>query len=126
MNPAVSVYSIPSEAAFLQTLVEWIVATYGEDLPAARVFLPNRRACRSFREALLASGGGKPMLLPRIQPIGDMENDALPADLFAHGKFHEIPPAISPERRLLLLTRLVLQFEEKRGGQLTQAVQLAR
>ena len=41
------------------------------------ILLPNRRAVRSLRDAFLRQAGGKSMLLPRIEPIGDVDEDEL-------------------------------------------------
>jgi ATP-dependent helicase/nuclease subunit B len=78
--------------------------------------LPTRRACRAVQDGFLRESGGKPLLLPRLQPIGDDEEEEFSAESF------DLPPAISPLRRQLLLTRLVLA----QGGMTPeQAVRLA-
>src|SRR4051812_40260698 len=107
MNSPLNCRTIPAQKPFLSTLAQWILEQYGDDsalLPHMRVLLPNRRACRSLREAFLQCTGGKPLLLPRIQPIGDMDEESL---LPLHGEASTpIQAAISPLRRELLLTRL--------------------
>jgi len=108
MNPPLHCTTIPAENPFIATLAAWVLAHYGRDpavLTRVLVLLPSRRACRSLREAFLDITGGKPILLPRIQPIGDMEEDP------AH--YHTtlgLPPVIAPMRRRMLLTRLVMRF----------------
>jgi ATP-dependent helicase/nuclease subunit B len=111
-------YAIPAGRPFLATLAEELTATAGhEPLALARVtvLLPTRRAVRALREAFLraapdGTGPGRPLLLPRMWPIGDLEaEDLSPFDDGA------VPPAISEERRRLLLTRLVLGWGEGRG-----------
>lgn len=77
----------------------------------ATIYLPNRRACRSFAEILVELNDGKPLLLPKIEALGDID----PADGIIEGEeeasdFAEIPgdlPPINPLQRLLVLTRLV-------------------
>jgi len=113
--------TIPAQTPFINTLARWILEQYGSDvaiLTKTLVLLPNRRACRALREAFLDITGGRPLLLPRIQPLGDMDEDAhfMPS--------MDIPPPISPLRRELLLTRLVM--ESALEYNMEQAAELAR
>jgi len=116
-------WSIPAGQPFLSVLAGWLLGEYGADmatLTRALVLLPNRRACRALREAFLALTDGKPLLLPRIQPIGEMDEETLFTQTF-----HDIPPAIAPLRRELLLTRMVIGFGKKQYN-VEQAAELAR
>jgi ATP-dependent helicase/nuclease subunit B len=129
MKPALCVHNIEADRPFARTLAEWINAGYDtETLARLRVLLPNRRACRALREAFLGLSGGKPMLLPRIHPIGDWETEDLPPDLLSAEMLQHIPAAMDENRRLLLLTRLVMEFEKRRERvpHSAQAFQLAR
>jgi ATP-dependent helicase/nuclease subunit B len=105
------VMTIPAGVAFLDALATGLLAEV-EDRPGALadalILLPNRRACRGLAEAFLRSSGGRPLLLPRIQPIGEVDAEELLLD----GTLDlALPPAIGRVRRLLLLTRLL-----SRGG----------
>ena len=78
------------------------------------VFLPTRRAKRSLIEALLRRSEGRPLLLPRIRPLGDvMEEDLIfegglgGEGLIGADEAALIPPAIAPLERQIVLTRLV-------------------
>jgi len=119
-------FTISAEIPFIPALARWILDAFGADagvFTKTLILLPNRRACRALREAFLACTGGKPMLLPRIQPIGDMDNEEIHFSGFAG----DIPPAISLVRRELLLTNLVRNFSEAPVEQATElARQLAR
>jgi ATP-dependent helicase/nuclease subunit B len=131
MNPAPQILSISAGLPFARTLAAWVVARFGaspDALARVRILLPNRRSCQTLRAAFLEISGGVPMLLPQIHPIGDWETESLPADLLSADILRDIPPAIDPNRRLLLLTRLVMQFEKSRDRvpHTAQAVQLAR
>jgi inactivated superfamily I helicase len=125
---------IPSEKPFLRTLAGWILHQYGADpakLTEILILLPNRRSCRSLREAFLECTGGKAMLLPRLMPMGELDEDiTILTPGFATAN---IPPAMPSLRRELLLTRLVSQFrpaEEGRaatpGYAMEQSLRLAR
>ena len=79
----------------MDALAAGLLAEAGEDLPALAdmlVLLPTRRACRSLREAFVRQAGGQALLLPRIQPIGEVEADEL---LLAGAIELALPPAIS-------------------------------
>ena len=116
------VYTIPPDRPFLMTLAGGLVAQSGGEpllLPRMTVLLPTRRAVRSLREAFLRITQGEkhvgaPLLLPRLQAIGDLDSDELSlsdgdaADL-------AVPPPIPELRRRLLLTRLVMHWGDRRG-----------
>lgn len=110
MNTFGHLYTIAAEKPFLQSLATWVIERYGQEelLPLVLILLPNRRACMALKETFLACGDGRPMLLPRIQPIGDLEGDLA---VTYGAAATDIPPAIDPIRRHLLLTKLVAQFE---------------
>jgi len=107
------VFTIPPGAAFLDTLVGALLA--GELAPGidpadpfsladVTVYLPTRRAGRAIRDVFLARAG-RPLLLPRIRTLGDLDEDEAALDGLDHA---DLPPAVSPVERQLVLTRLVL------------------
>ncbi len=108
------VYTIPARCRFAESLAAGIVARYAQtplDLARVTVLLPTRRACRSLREAFLRATDGKPMLLPRMLPMGDVDEDEL---VLGRGAFVDIgadslslPPAISTMSRHCLLARTI-------------------
>ena len=126
-----TVYSIPADVSFVDALAEGLMARSGGDplkLMDFTVLLPTRRAVRSLREAFLRLSGGNPILLPRLMPLGDLDEDELSiaeTDGQAGLAAGELPPAIGGLRRQLLLTRLVQSFEQNRSSP-DQAAQLAR
>ncbi len=91
-----------------------------ESLADGLVLLPTRRACRALREAFLRASGGRALLLPRMQPIGDVDEEdlllAASGDPAAAGaELLDLPPAIPPMRRRFLLARLILQLPDLGG-----------
>lgn len=89
-----------------------------------RVFLPTRRACLHLREAFLRLPGCKgAMLLPRLQPLGDVDDDEALLAGFSGPDDLTILPAVAPLRRLMLLARLAQKKDE--GMSCDQAVLLA-
>jgi ATP-dependent helicase/nuclease subunit B len=109
-----AVYSIPLHVPFADALAEQLLRDATDnplDLARTRILVPNRRAARALADSFLRlSSGG--LLLPRLQPLGDVDalDDAglLSADLEA-----TVLPAVSTFERLMILTPLV----EKWGAQ---------
>ncbi|HEX3863068.1 MAG TPA: double-strand break repair protein AddB [Stellaceae bacterium] len=115
-------YTIAADRPFLATLAQGLLGMAGGDplqLPRMTVLLPTRRAVRALREAFLrltAEGGdpGAPLLLPRMRPIGDFDDDEIALGGGSVADADEatlaVPPAIPDLRRRLLLTQLVLRW----------------
>ncbi|MDJ1158901.1 double-strand break repair protein AddB [Chelatococcus sp. SYSU_G07232] len=118
------VFTIPPGVPFLATLADALLSgTLLSGFPdrddplalaAATIYLPTRRAARAFATHLAERFAPKSVLLPRIVPLGDLDEAelALAADL---GSFPEsfgtgLPPAIADGERRLVLTRLVLAW----------------
>lgn len=106
--PAPQLFTIPQGVPFVDAMAEGLIGRHGaEPLAFSRVtvLLPNRRACRALAEAFLRRSGGRAMLLPAIQPLGDVDEEEL---TLSGAATLDLPPAVSTLRRQLLLTRLVL------------------
>ncbi len=123
-------YTIPAGFSFVDVLARGIMdmADKAAAFPLAdyQILLPTRRACRSLRDAFLRQTNGAPLLLPRMHPIGEVDEDSLSlsaapalADLDA-----QLLPEISPTRRLFLLTRLIQK--QGKGHGVAQDLDLAR
>ncbi len=117
---------IPPENPFLKTLANWVLQQYGHnpaELTKLLILLPNRRSCRALRETFLECTNGSPILLPRMQPLGELDEAST---LLMHHP--DIPPAIPALRRQLLLTKMVMGFKSSHGTgySLEQAAQLAQ
>lgn len=124
-----NVFTIPSDEPFLRVLAGAILdgglPRPGGEAPSAlglsdiQLLLPTRRAVRSLSETFLELSDGV-RLLPRMTPLGDVDEDELllaaevSEDAAAQALGHR--PAIAPLERRLILTRLVLQWVEQRGG----------
>lgn len=126
------VFNIASGTPFVDALAAGIVADLGSDpaaLSAVRVLVPSRRSARALTDAFLRQSGGRAMLLPRISPIGDVDEEELA--LQDQGETGSglsaglsLPPPIPALRRQLLLTRLILAFGRK-AATADQAARLA-
>ena len=86
--PRRRVLTIAPTQCFVDALAARILRDHGGDqggdqggdplaLSRVTILLPTRRACRSLRDAFLRAGGGGTMILPVIQPIGDVDEDEL-------------------------------------------------
>lgn len=118
-----SVYAVPSGANFLDVLARAILR--GDlpraggprpnplDLSAITILVPTRRAERAIGEAFMRAAETSALLLPRIRPIAQGDDEqALFSDLAGGAGVEdiEIAPAIEDMSRLLLLTQLVQRW----------------
>jgi ATP-dependent helicase/nuclease subunit B len=112
------VFTIPPSAPFLPTLAQAIAdgrlipgfPAKGDPLALAdaTIFLPTRRAVRVFGEALLEALGTDALILPRVLPLGDVDED----EIAFEREGADLPDAISPTARRIVLARLVQQWAD--------------
>lgn len=125
---AVNVRNIPAGFSPVDTIAALLLEESGGcDLTDTLVLLPNRRACRELSDAFVRLNGMQPTILPRIQPLGDPDEDEF---FFADSlpQAAELAPAVSPVERTLLFTRLIAARQQELtggGGSLAQAAYLA-
>ncbi|HSE76721.1 MAG TPA: double-strand break repair protein AddB [Alphaproteobacteria bacterium] len=106
------IFTIPPGMPFLPALARRLQELAGDDplaLSRMTVLLPTRRAVRSLREAFLALSPDRPLILPRLSPLGDVDDDEL---LFADEmpESADLPPAIPDLRRRFILARAILRM----------------
>jgi len=127
------VFNIPASAPFLPTLIKALMEDRlglgfkpGADplaLAAATIYLPTRRACRLAQKIFLDVLKRDAAILPRIVPIGDVDDDEI---AFAEaavgataGPTLELPEALGGLERKMLLAQLILKWAatpEMSGG----------
>ena len=115
------VATIPAGVPFAEALAAGLLAearAAPHALADALILLPTRRACRLLAEAMLRRSSSQALLLPRIQPLGEVDADEVLLDSALEGA---LPPAIAPLRRQLLLARLF----ERSGWPMIHALRLA-
>ena len=105
------IYTIPAGVPFANALAAGIrsLADGPEALARATILVPSRRAAQSLRAAFLQTLGDGAALLPRIDPIGDVEEES--PDMLDYGAdAPSLPPSMDPLRRQLWLARLLEGF----------------
>ena len=126
------VFTISIDRRFADELAREILAEHAaEPLSLAEVLIlvPTRRSVRALREAFLRAADGKPTILPRLAPLGDLDESEFEA-LSGGATALTLPPAIDPAEREALLARLVAAFPDEDGQPVAQtaaqALKLAR
>ncbi|RZJ75345.1 MAG: hypothetical protein EON88_36885, partial [Brevundimonas sp.] len=75
-------FTIPAHRPFLADLARGVLAGLDpaapERLADGVILLPNRRAARALSDAFAEIGADRPLLLPQIRPLGDIEEDEPP------------------------------------------------
>lgn len=123
-----TLYTISPHRGFADVLAAELLtraAGQPEALARMRLLLPSRRAIRAMTDAFLKLSGGRSLLLPQMQAVGDVDEEEL---LLLGAAELDMPPAISSSRRLLLLATLIWRFQQKEYGPYVgfeQAVRLA-
>src|SRR5436305_8376260 len=118
------VFTIPAAAPFLPTLLRALKdgaliggfpgAAVPLGLAGATLFLRTRRVCALAREAFLEVLGIDAAVLPRIVPLGDIDEDELAfADTAGGASALELPEALGGLERRMLLAQLVLKWAER-------------
>src|SRR5690606_38753165 len=117
---APAVFTIPAGIPFVDALAARLMDEAGADpLALARmtVLLPTRRGCRALHDAFLrraaeVDGGGRPLLLPGLRPLGDLDADELGGageDAAEGADAAALPPAMPGLRRQLRLAREIIE-----------------
>ena len=116
---AARIFSIPPSADFSRELIAALVDGRLIEgfrplddpllLSGVTLYLPTRRAARALPALVQEMFGGRPVLLPRIRPLGDADEDL--QLLSAPGDGEALPPELPPLERKLAMTRLVMGWK---------------
>ncbi len=113
-----SIYNIAAHGGFADALAQGLIDRFGKDLfglARGLIILPNNRARRALHDAFvrLSEDG---LLLPQMAVIGDLELDESIGVALDHGDMAlDVPPAIDPLDRQLILAQMIAADSEKRG-----------
>lgn len=120
-------YSIPFGEYFLESLAHGVLEQFGHDplqLSQVQILLPTRRTCHEIKECFYKLQKGKPLILPRISPLGELGSEPNPElypDLPPPVDLKVIPPLI----RQGLMLQLVEKFQrDSLKGELPKALSL--
>lgn len=113
-----AIYSIPAHRGFADALAAGIVERTADPhfgLARTILLLPNNRAVRAVTEAFVRRSEAG-LLLPRMLTVGDIELDEqLGGALDPIGAGPQVPPAVPPFIRRMILARLVSVTMAGRG-----------
>ena len=124
-------FTIAIDRRFVDELAAGVLKQYGGDplaLADVLILLPTRRSVRALREAFLRNTGGRPTILPRMAPLGDVDESEWEV-ASGDGSALSLPPAIEPAERDALLAQLVAAFtdgEQPIAQSAAQSLLLAR
>lgn len=129
LQPAI--YNIAAHGGFADALAQGLVDRFAKDplgLARGLIILPNNRARRAVHDAFvrLSEDG---LLLPQMAVIGDLELDESIGVALDRGELAlDVPPAIDPLDRLLMLARLIETESRAKGSAMLskEALRLAR
>lgn len=127
---APAVWTIPAGRPFALCLVRELLARRAPstDLSDITIYVPTRRAASTIGDLFVSECGPRTLLLPDIRPLGDVGEEEQPLG-FEDGEGRpaagDIPPAMAPVRRRLLLARLVHAMRKSHAGGLAEAARLA-
>jgi len=121
-----NVFTIPASAPFLTVLVDALregrlVPGFPAnddplELARATIYLPTRRACRLARDVFLDRLGVDAAILPRIVPLGDIDEDEIAFAEAATAELAEatldVPEALSGLDRVMPLASLILRWAQ--------------
>ncbi len=119
------VFTIPASVPFLPTLVKALLdgtlvagfAPRGQPLELARatIYLPTKRSCVLARQAFLDELGTDAAVLPRIVPIGSIDEDEFAFAETANADALDLKPSIGGFERRALLTQFILKWAASPG-----------
>ncbi len=129
-GPSGQLWTLPAGCNFAQQLADGLLRRYEgrpEELGRVRLLLPTRRACRTVQSAFLERTAGRPLLLPRMSPLGDVDEAELSLQLGGFGPAQlDLPPALPSLRRQILLARLLTKYPELADKPYAHAFALAK
>jgi ATP-dependent helicase/nuclease subunit B len=119
-----NLFTIPASAPFLEVLIGALLdGRLVQGYPASRdpleiaratLYLPTQRACRVARDVFLKQLGRDVAILPRIVPLGGIDEDDIAFAEAARAELPEqalsIPEAMSGLSRLMPLSALILKW----------------
>lgn len=109
---SLALHTIPSSFPFLKTLAQSILRKYNPlNLAHHLILLPTRQACVEFSHLLFEENHQNPLILPRILPLGEIEEEEFfLTSAQSASLMEDLPKLMSSSRRQLLLASLISKF----------------
>lgn len=109
-NP--NLFTVPSDQDFLKILAQYLLKnTTPFGLAKHTIFLPTQRACKKLETELLNHAKAQAVLLPRMVPLGQVEEDELTLTSLEGSEFgFNLPPIITNEKRQIILAKIISGF----------------
>ncbi len=109
-----NIYTIPPGYSFLDSFAKGLLKSFEKD-PFAfckmEIFLPTRRACIELGRVFMRHEKEKPILLPKLSTLGDLDAEELE---FSQSDYTgKLKPLIPSYKRLGLLMQLIDQYSKK-------------
>ncbi|MFK7839997.1 MAG: double-strand break repair protein AddB, partial [Bdellovibrionales bacterium] len=126
-----NIFTIPAGIPFSKALAAQLLKENQEtpeELADILILLPTRRACRTLRDAFLQENEGKPIILPTLQAIGDIDEEELSLSIMAtntQDDFLNLPPTLPTIQRRVMLARAIIKHKDFPYG-FDQALNLAK
>jgi ATP-dependent helicase/nuclease subunit B len=106
-----NIFAIAPQADYLKTLAQFIYSQCGGDLLAlsrVRIILPNHRSTLKIKEDFIEISPNKAVILPEIISLGDLDEEGAEISKAINNQLSaEIKPAISTEKKLFLLAKII-------------------
>ncbi|MBX2834445.1 MAG: double-strand break repair protein AddB [Micavibrio sp.] len=103
-------YSIAPGKPFLDVLAKSLLdgaIVPLDQLAGVEIYLPTRRACRMLQTALLEQAEDKALIMPRLSPLGDVEEEELSILSGMTDMEFSLAPEMSPLKRQLYLAKAI-------------------
>ena len=126
-----NIYTIPAGIPFAKSLAANLLHEHKsnpQSLADILILLPTRRACRTVREAFLQLNDGKPIMLPALQALGDIDEEELSLSIAgqnASDALLDLPPVLPSMQRQILLSKAIMQRQNFPDG-FDQALNLTK
>lgn len=106
-----NIFNISTSNSFTDVLAQKFLSEYQDNylgLADILFLLPSRRAVQSLKEAFLRAFGLKPLILPQMIAVGEIDSDEL---LIKSVDFDKVSASISANERLFTFMKLLLAKE---------------
>jgi ATP-dependent helicase/nuclease subunit B len=125
-----NIYTISPQENFLKVLATYIFGLSKGDMLSfsrVRIILPNRRSVHKIKEYFVEISPRGGLILPEIISLGGIDEGEIEISASLRSKmYQQVKPAISGERRLLLLAKLVKEHGRIADMSFSAALKLAK